>query len=114
MPREVKQSAVRRIQSGVSQSEVAKDLDVSLSTVASWWRKRLTLLGEEVTKEPLIDDMGILELEKLMSDDGRDDSETASVDSDSSKMTPPVSAQRPQSGLELISSQYCSSSDDEL
>ena len=114
MPREVKQSAVRRIQSGVSQSEVAKDLDVSLSTVASWWRKRLTLLGEELTKEPLIDDMGILELEKLMSDDGRDDSETASVDSDSSKMTPPVSAQRPQSGLELISSQYCSSSDDEL
>ena len=40
MPLEVKQSAIQRIEEGTSQVTVAKDLHVSLSTVASWWRRK--------------------------------------------------------------------------
>ena len=42
-PREVKQDAIKLIYDGKSQSEVAKDLNCSLSTVASWWQRRHTL-----------------------------------------------------------------------
>ena len=93
MPLEVKQTAIRRLEQGVSQATVARDLDVSLSTVASWWRKKDNILGSESADVPkpdqqkeqeqeqeeeeeeedtplatTIDDMGISELEHLMSD----------------------------------------------
>ena len=85
MPLEVKQTAIRRLEQGVTQATVARDLDVSLSTVASWWRKKDNILGsqhkpeeeeegeeeEEEEDAPLatsIDDMGVSELEHLMSD----------------------------------------------
>jgi len=89
MPLEVKQSAIRRMETGVTQALVAKDLDVSLSTVAAWWRKKDVILGNSsngenkveekiheqngVKSEPpttsQIDDLGVFELEKLMTDD---------------------------------------------
>merc|ERR1719150_1207615 len=45
MPVEVKQTAIRRLEAGVTQAVVARDLDVSLSTVASWWRKKNNILA---------------------------------------------------------------------
>ena len=220
MPLEVKQTALRRLEAGLTQAVVARDLGVSLSTVASWWRKKDSILGvisinteaedclnspsesntissdiqeqnlshdlphdaetnkpaeieEEVmsspTKEPTsqIDDLGILELEQLMTDEseaemksandfstrnpnledndeteksGPNDSENQEETSDEEKnsdlddlddddtripealsLTPRprsvislTSTPRPQSGLHLIVSSYCSSSDDEL
>ena len=88
MPMEVKQTAIRRLEQGITQATVARDLDVSLSTVASWWRKKDNILRsvsdssehkpeeeeeeeEEEEDTPLatsIDDMGVSELEHLMSD----------------------------------------------
>jgi len=44
MPLEVKQSAIRRIEEGTTQVVVARDLDMSLSTIASWWRKKDLIL----------------------------------------------------------------------
>ena len=121
MPVEVKQTAIRRLEAGVTQAVVARDLDVSLSTVASWWRKKDNILAtgaesadvnhenvedeedvkaddaesvEEVAasdkvedvahddsneEAPLmtIDDLGVSELEHLMSDtDHSEDKQT--------------------------------------
>ena len=45
MPLEVKQTVIKRLEEGATQASVAKDLDVSLSTVASWWRKKESILG---------------------------------------------------------------------
>ena len=39
-PLEVKADAIKRVKAGVTQVEVAKDLQCPLSTVASWWQKR--------------------------------------------------------------------------
>ena len=91
MPLEVKQTVIKRLEEGATQASVAKDLDVSLSTVASWWRKKESILGsaknltnsdadspglnehELNTTTPhmnyQIDDLGVSELEKLMTDD---------------------------------------------
>ena len=97
MPLEVKQSAIRRMETGATQALVAKDLDVSLSTVATWWRKKDTILGntsinekkiEEKTPESgsvisnppptsQIDDLGVFELEKLMTDDASSNNDEA-------------------------------------
>ena len=234
MPLEVKQTALRRLEAGLTQAVVARDLDVSLSTVASWWRKKDSLLGvtktesdtfnnkvlgsppfagevtpesseenhihahprstvrndeigedegEEAmsspTKEPTsqIDDLGILELEQLMTDESETEMKTAEdhtrncnltnlnkvrsdpvmsdrkdpidrqysqspnfeekaesdgdknsdLDDDDSRLPEALclaprpqsvssltSTPRPQSGLHLIVSSYCSSSEDEL
>merc|ERR1719445_2698451 len=220
MPIEVKQTALRRLEAGLTQAVVAGDLGVSMSTVASWWRKKDSILGvnnigsedllnsasesnskssegqdnnpshvqahspetntpaeidEEAmsspTKEPTsqIDDLGILELEQLMTDESEaemksaeedstrkrnpeDEDEAGSADPKESEkqeevseseeeknsdlddddsrlpealsLTPrprsvtsmisQTSTPRPQSGLHLIVSSYCSSSEDEL
>jgi len=45
-PLEVKASAVKRILEGEGQSQVARDLQCPLSTVASWWAKRENLLSK--------------------------------------------------------------------
>merc|ERR1712223_485141 len=42
-PREAKLDAIQLMKDGKSQSEVAKDLNCSVSTVASWWQRRQTL-----------------------------------------------------------------------
>ena len=220
MPLEVKQTALRRLEAGLTQAVVARDLGVSLSTVASWWRKKDSILGvnntesedcfnnspsepgtgtlcpdvqeknpspvqpetdqpdeieeEEAmsspTKEPTsqIDDLGILELEQLMTDESEAETKSAKdvsarninlededeadktdpkesenqeeksdeeknsdlddLDEDDAKLPEALSltprprsvtsltslTPRPQSGLHLIVSSYCSSSDDEL
>ena len=124
MPLEVKQSAIRRMQDGISQGEVAKDLDISLSTVASWWRKKDSIIND-IVDEPLIDDMGISELEKLMSDEGKEN-ESSTVNNEEFDDSPEAelvsltrsevlksASPRPQSGLQLISSNYCSSGSEE-
>jgi len=51
MPLEVKQSVIKRIEEGATQVEVARDLDMSLSTVASWWRKKETILQNLIPTE---------------------------------------------------------------
>ena len=214
MPLEVKQTALRRLEAGLTQAVVARDLGVSLSTVASWWRKKDSILGvtnigsedflnstsesnslgpdvqdsnvqtpspetnkpdeidEEVmsspTKEPTsqIDDLGIMELEQLMTDESEaemksaegystqiinpeddyeadsagpeesekqveisesDEEKNSDLDDDDARLpaalsltprprsvTSQTSTPRPQSGLHLIVSSYCSSSEDEL
>ena len=124
MPLEVKQSAIRRMQDGISQGEVAKDLDISLSTVASWWRKKDSIIND-IVDEPLIDDMGISELEKLMSDEGKEN-ESSTVNNEEFDDSPEAelvsltrsevlksASPRPQSGLQLICSNYCSSGSEE-
>lgn len=45
MPLEVKQEALRRILAGESQASVARHLDTPVSTIATWWRKRETILS---------------------------------------------------------------------
>ena len=47
MPIEVKQEAIQRINDGESQVAVARDLDISVSTISSWWRKKDALLNVE-------------------------------------------------------------------
>ena len=39
-PMEVKAGAIQRIAEGVPQTQVAKDLECPVSTVASWWVRR--------------------------------------------------------------------------
>ena len=114
MPLEVKQSAVRRLEAGVTQATVARDLDVSLSTVASWWRKKDSILGpspdtspservldvkeDEVVSEETatvttlptpkeveprkIDDLGVSELEQLMTDDSEAETKCSEAEED--------------------------------
>jgi hypothetical protein len=41
-PREVKLDAIKLMEEGKTQAEVAKDLNCSVSTVASWWHRRHT------------------------------------------------------------------------
>ena len=108
MPLEVKQGAVRRLEAGVTQATVARDLDVSLSTVASWWRKKDSILGpspdtnpservldvkeDEVVSEETatvkeveprkIDDLGVSELEQLMTDDSEAETKCSEAEED--------------------------------
>jgi len=77
MPLEVKQSVIKRIEEGATQVEVARDLDMSLSTVASWWRKKETILQnlnsvEEKKSNPSIkpNKKEISEVSKLILPDG--------------------------------------------
>ena len=209
MPLEVKQTAIRRLEDGATQSLVAKDLDVSLSTVASWWRKKDSILGtsqtttekptsdaedvkENVVKEESIrqesstddinvkdeektrhdsspeqpasqiNDLGVFELESLMTNETNEEISTENQDNDLSTVEDAdlngenhksedadignvkeaeeiykhtlqnvdeskenlddidtnvdfdFESHRPGSGLQLIVSNYCSSSDEEL
>ena len=47
MPLDVKREAILKIVKGESQASVARDLDLSVSTVASWWRKKETIISTE-------------------------------------------------------------------
>ena len=43
-PIEVKACAVQRILDGETQVQVARDLDCPVSTIASWWHRRASIL----------------------------------------------------------------------
>ena len=45
-PVEVKLEAIKRIEGGDPQATVARDLEVSVSTVASWWKGKDKLMGQ--------------------------------------------------------------------
>ena len=69
MPLGVKREAVTKIINGESQASVARDLDISVSTVSTWWRKRESILsteelsneaGEEI-EDPSVDELGEIE-----------------------------------------------------
>jgi transposase-like protein len=51
MPLEVKQEALRKILAGESQASVARDLDLPVSTVSTWWRKKDLLLPAETAEK---------------------------------------------------------------
>ena len=51
-PIEVKISAIKRIEEGSTQVEVARDLECPVSTVASWWQRRQSLVGSESEEKP--------------------------------------------------------------
>ena len=97
MPVEVKQTAIRRLEQGVTQAVVARDLDVPLSTVASWWRKKENILAtrsdstehkqndveEEEKEEKKADDLEAVEIDitdYATQDDSNEEAPHTSID----------------------------------
>lgn len=50
-PLEVKACAIQRIRDGETQVQVARDLQCPVSTVASWWHRRASILASEATSD---------------------------------------------------------------
>jgi len=78
MPLEVKQEVIQRIKKGESQVTVARDLDLSVSTVSSWWRKKKALMGNDgvIQTNDYIEDHTIEELVRM---EGIQDAESSQV-----------------------------------
>ena len=85
MPLEVKQEALRKILAGESQASVARHLDLPVSTVSTWWRKRETiLLPAELERAEEFPDLTVQELERSFIEsraDGQTDVVCNGVDS---------------------------------
>ena len=93
MPIEVKQEAIQRINDGESQVAVARDLDISVSTISSWWRKKDSLLniesrgnvlGGSTTADDIedqtIEELVQMEVEQDKPDDKVNNDDTSSVE----------------------------------
>lgn len=53
-PLEVKACAIQRIRDGETQVQVARDLQCPVSTVASWWHRRASILATEAQSDTTI------------------------------------------------------------
>ena len=105
MPLDVKREAVTKIMNGESQASVARDLDISVSTVSTWWRKRESILsteelsneaGEEI-EDPSVDELGEIEksgtpvIDEKEQDSREGVTEDSALDSSAPDTTVPVS-----------------------
>lgn len=72
MPLDVKRQAIRKILSGETQTNVARDLDIPASTVATWWRKKDAILNAPAEEDDTSDTSG---QQSTMTDEVSSDSE---------------------------------------